>query len=314
MTGNHYDAIVVGPRCAGSPTAMLLARTGHRVVIVDRATFLSDTISTHLVHPPGVATLRDGTCSTGSQQRDLRQSTRTHSTSTPSRSSELRDQRGPHHVRPSADRAVDTLLVDAASRLEPKFERRSRPSPLTPHDALSHAASIYAFNTTPCGLKHRTVRRGCDPIVICSLAPTGALLPTQNQLLLRALFTDTPLPYAEVAHATGIPPGSLGPTTRARALQQLRHKLNEHELKPELSDDDRRQPIPDARGCENRGECRRSGRVDLVVAWAGRPGRRSGDVRGRVRPVTRPVGSGTGPRRTRPEIGPALSSHNCALS
>src|SRR5262249_31547954 len=56
---------------------------------------------------------------------------------------------------------------------------------------------------------------------------------------------------------------------------------------------------------------RGSGRVNLVVACAGR---RSGDVRGRVRPVTRPVGYGTGPRRTRPEIGPALSSHNRASS
>ena len=52
-----YDAIVVGARCAGSPTAMLLARRGHRVLLVDRATFPSDTISTHLVHPPGVASL-----------------------------------------------------------------------------------------------------------------------------------------------------------------------------------------------------------------------------------------------------------------
>jgi flavin-dependent dehydrogenase len=52
-----YDAIVVGARCAGSPTAMLLARRGHRVLVVDRATFPSDTISTHLIHPPGVAAL-----------------------------------------------------------------------------------------------------------------------------------------------------------------------------------------------------------------------------------------------------------------
>jgi flavin-dependent dehydrogenase len=52
-----YDAIVVGARCAGSPTAMLLARRGHRVLLVDRAPFPSDTTSTHLVHPPGVASL-----------------------------------------------------------------------------------------------------------------------------------------------------------------------------------------------------------------------------------------------------------------
>ena len=52
-----YDAIIIGARCAGSPTGMLLARRGYRVLIVDRATFPSDTISTHVVHPLGVAAL-----------------------------------------------------------------------------------------------------------------------------------------------------------------------------------------------------------------------------------------------------------------
>lgn len=53
-----YDAIVVGARCAGSPTAMLLARKGYRVLLVDKATFPSDTLSTHIIHPPGVAALK----------------------------------------------------------------------------------------------------------------------------------------------------------------------------------------------------------------------------------------------------------------
>jgi flavin-dependent dehydrogenase len=53
-----YDVIVLGARCAGSPTAMLLARRGYRVLLLDRATFPSDTISTHLIHPPGVAALK----------------------------------------------------------------------------------------------------------------------------------------------------------------------------------------------------------------------------------------------------------------
>ncbi len=52
-----YDAIIVGARCAGSPTAMLLARKGYRVLLVDRGTFPSDTISTHIVWPPGIARL-----------------------------------------------------------------------------------------------------------------------------------------------------------------------------------------------------------------------------------------------------------------
>jgi flavin-dependent dehydrogenase len=53
-----YDAIVIGARAAGSPTAMLLARQGYRVLVVDRATFPSDTLSTHVIHAPGVAALR----------------------------------------------------------------------------------------------------------------------------------------------------------------------------------------------------------------------------------------------------------------
>jgi flavin-dependent dehydrogenase len=58
MAKNQHDVIVVGARCAGSPTAMLLARNGYKVLVVDRATFPSDTVSTHIVHPPGVASLR----------------------------------------------------------------------------------------------------------------------------------------------------------------------------------------------------------------------------------------------------------------
>jgi flavin-dependent dehydrogenase len=53
-----YDAIIVGARCAGSPTAMLLARKGYRVLVVDRASFPSDTVSTHVIHAPGVAALQ----------------------------------------------------------------------------------------------------------------------------------------------------------------------------------------------------------------------------------------------------------------
>ena len=52
-----YDAIVVGTRVAGAPTAMLLARRGLKVLAVDRARFPSDTLSTHQVQVPGVARL-----------------------------------------------------------------------------------------------------------------------------------------------------------------------------------------------------------------------------------------------------------------
>jgi 2-polyprenyl-6-methoxyphenol hydroxylase-like FAD-dependent oxidoreductase len=54
-----YDVIVVGARCAGSPLAMLLARRGYRVLLLDRATFPSDTVSSHAVKKPAVARLME---------------------------------------------------------------------------------------------------------------------------------------------------------------------------------------------------------------------------------------------------------------
>jgi RNA polymerase sigma factor (sigma-70 family) len=54
-------------------------------------------------------------------------------------------------------------------------------------------------------------------------------LPPRRRTLLRALFTDSPRPYAEVARVAGIQPGAIGPT-RARALRQLRDTLEQHEL------------------------------------------------------------------------------------
>ena len=54
-----YDAIVVGARCAGASTAMLLARHGWRVLLADKDVFPSDRLSSHFIHPPGIVQLRD---------------------------------------------------------------------------------------------------------------------------------------------------------------------------------------------------------------------------------------------------------------
>lgn len=58
-----------------------------------------------------------------------------------------------------------------------------------------------------------------------------AELPPIRRTLLEALFTDNPRSYTEVARTAGIPPGGIGPT-RARALQQLRRRLDESGLGP----------------------------------------------------------------------------------
>jgi flavin-dependent dehydrogenase len=54
---SDYDAIVVGARPAGAATAMLLARAGRRVLMMDRGTYGSDTLSTHALMRAGVVQL-----------------------------------------------------------------------------------------------------------------------------------------------------------------------------------------------------------------------------------------------------------------
>lgn len=44
---SHYDAVVIGARCAGAATGLLLARSGARVLMVDRQPYGADTMSTH---------------------------------------------------------------------------------------------------------------------------------------------------------------------------------------------------------------------------------------------------------------------------
>jgi flavin-dependent dehydrogenase len=52
-----YDVVVVGARVAGAATALLLARGGARVALVDRARYGTDTVSTHALMRAGVLQL-----------------------------------------------------------------------------------------------------------------------------------------------------------------------------------------------------------------------------------------------------------------
>ena len=53
----RHQVVVVGARVAGAATAMLLARAGHDVVLLDRSPFPSDTVSTHGIARGGVVQL-----------------------------------------------------------------------------------------------------------------------------------------------------------------------------------------------------------------------------------------------------------------
>lgn len=53
-----YDAIVIGARCGGASTAMLLARNGCKVLLVDRAPFPSDIPHGHVIRNEGPRLLK----------------------------------------------------------------------------------------------------------------------------------------------------------------------------------------------------------------------------------------------------------------
>lgn len=57
MMRSDYDVVVVGGRVAGASTAMLLARSGYRVLVVERSPMPSDTVSTHAIMRTGVLLL-----------------------------------------------------------------------------------------------------------------------------------------------------------------------------------------------------------------------------------------------------------------
>ncbi len=57
-TSERYDAVIVGARCAGAATAMLLARQGYRVLLLERAAFPSDTLSGHYIQQAGIGRLQ----------------------------------------------------------------------------------------------------------------------------------------------------------------------------------------------------------------------------------------------------------------
>ena len=111
-----YDAIVVGARCAGSPTAMLLARAGRRVLLVDRAE-LPQRHALDPLHPPVGRRVAGalGAAAADRRRRRARRSATTRSTSARSRS---------RHA--AADRAVADAYSPAPhrARRDPRRGRR----------------------------------------------------------------------------------------------------------------------------------------------------------------------------------------------
>ncbi|HZD71824.1 MAG TPA: FAD-dependent monooxygenase, partial [Actinomycetes bacterium] len=114
---SRHDVVIVGARVAGSATAMLLARLGHDVVVVDQASFPSDTLSTHSIARSGVVQLRrwgllDEILDSGAPA--IRQVTFNAGGASMSRT--IKDQAGVDLVVAPRRYVLDTILATAAER------------------------------------------------------------------------------------------------------------------------------------------------------------------------------------------------------
>lgn len=119
LTTDHlpdaYDVVVVGARVAGAATALELAAAGHRVLLVDRAEFPSDTLSTHAIARTGVLLLdRLGVLGTvlDSGAPAIRDVAFHHAGTTTHRT--IKDRHGVDFVVAPRRHILDPLLIDAA--------------------------------------------------------------------------------------------------------------------------------------------------------------------------------------------------------
>jgi RNA polymerase sigma factor (sigma-70 family) len=92
---------------------------------------------------------------------------------------------------------------------------------LRAHRAVTDLADVDALPDPDGDVEQRVI----DAEEATHLWNVVTLLPPRGRAVVHALFADEKTPYAEVARATGIPVGSLGPT-RARVLRQLRQLLD----------------------------------------------------------------------------------------
>jgi 2-polyprenyl-6-methoxyphenol hydroxylase-like FAD-dependent oxidoreductase len=113
----EHDVVVVGARCAGAATAVLLARQGHDVALIDRATFPSDTLSTHSIARGGVVQLNrwgllDDVVASGAPP--IRTVTFHQGTTTPVART-VKERAGVDHLLAPRRHVLDSLLVSVAA-------------------------------------------------------------------------------------------------------------------------------------------------------------------------------------------------------
>lgn len=122
-----------------------------------------------------------------------------------------------HHIK--LPEYLGGWLATVASRACLRIVRESEHTPNRDSTEVENVADLSV------GPEQHAVNRAAAQ----TLRDLVAELAPRKQNLLRALFADESPRYAELSSITGIPLGSIGPT-RARALRQLRQRLDDDQL------------------------------------------------------------------------------------
>ena len=160
----HYDVVVVGARAAGAATAMLLARAGLDVLVVDRSRYGADTLSTHALMRAGVLQLhRWGAARPRSSPPAPRRCGAPRS-ATPTSEIAITHQavaRCRRAVRPTPHACSTRSSSTPRSRPAPTFATAS-PSPTCARDRTGRVAGIDGRDGAGRRLRHRCpARRRC---------------------------------------------------------------------------------------------------------------------------------------------------------
>lgn len=124
MRGSDLDAVIVGARCAGAPLAAFLARSGARVLLLDRSPMPSDQVlSTHTIHPPGVAVLDE--LGVGEDVREVAPTTRRIRLAKGDAWADMKLEPGRMELCPRRER-LDGLLQQAAVEAGAELRDRTR--------------------------------------------------------------------------------------------------------------------------------------------------------------------------------------------
>jgi flavin-dependent dehydrogenase len=130
----EYDVVIVGGRVAGGSLALLLGQRGHRVLLIDRDQFPSDTLSTHLMLPPAVQLLRRIGVLEAVEATGLRRITRARSYISDCLLEGPIGPPGAYALAPRRDR-FDAILVEHAMRRgNVEFHDRTRAERLIEED------------------------------------------------------------------------------------------------------------------------------------------------------------------------------------